>query len=486
MATIKSLRIMMYVDHNQLGKGLQKVKRDVGRAAADMAKTLAAAFASRAVGSAFVAGLKEAIAYEQFTVDLAVLGGDGAGLFKELRKEALKSPFPIEDWMMGGKRLLGAEVPMERVVKILKMLGEMSAGTGSSIRELGLVFTQIWAKGRLQGEEMLQFMERNVSLNKALQKVLKVNKEELQKLQEAGKITPENVIQAMEEMTRAGGLFGGMMEAKMQTFGGAVTRLSNVWRDLTATFGFMIMPFANKLLDVITRMVADGYLLLGLMTPFAALLDIAVIAAKILLEVFHTIDMLTGGLLGATIGIVISWGLIAGFVFLAQKGVMWMTGGLGVSAFFAAMIEKSMARMSIIAIILSGTIGYWLIALIAFSVVLAAIFKMMGMDILGGQASKFDKIKKDLEETFGKSPGGQMQSPSGALFGSTKQIQLVGNARSQDIQQRQLEELEMIRKQGDRGSYNSQEDAERAKRSFFVSANKKSDNDLPSFMVPRI
>jgi hypothetical protein len=118
--------------------------------------------------------------------------------------------------------------------------------------------------------------------------------------------------------------------------------------------------------------------------------------------------------------------------------------------------------------------------------VLAAIFKMMGMDILGSQSSKFDKIKKDLEETFGKSPSGQMQSPSGALFGSTKQIQLVGNARSQDIQQRQLEELEMIRKQGDRGSYNTQEDAERAKRSFFTTNDKKSNSDLPSYMVPRI
>ena len=88
MATIKSLRIMMYVDHKAVKQGLDKVKKSVSEAARDMGTIVASAFAADRVGKSVVKGIKDAMEFESFAVDLAVLGGDGAGLFDKLKNEA--------------------------------------------------------------------------------------------------------------------------------------------------------------------------------------------------------------------------------------------------------------------------------------------------------------------------------------------------------------------------------------------------------------
>ncbi len=432
MATIKSLRIMMYVDSKGVKSGMEKVKKTVHQAAREMAKTLATAFATRTIGQGLVAGIKNAIQFESFAVDLAVLGGDGSGLFNKLRDEAMASPFPIEDWMMGGKRLLGAEVPIEQLTHILSMLGDMAAGTGSSIKELGLVFTQVFAKGRLQGEEMLQFMERNVSLNKALQKVLGVNKEELQKMQEAGKITPDDVIKAMEEMTSASGVFGGMMDAKMQTMAGVMVRFGNMWKSVSAEFGQIMLPFLGAAVMMLSDMVVNGGLIKGFFSGIAAILDLVVFSLSVVVMMFHILDRLTFGWLGWIVGVSAALAFIFIVVGVIQKGLMLITANTGLWAFATGLVAKGMALIG-----LEMTAASWGLNLLVATIIagLVAILAWLSKITFGQTADKFNKMKEDAQE-IAKSmkQAATASSPKAAMFGTMEGSNAIRKANNQQKQ----------------------------------------------------
>ena len=447
MATIKSLRILMYVDHSRMSGALQKARRKVETAAQAMAKSLVTGFAAAKIGQGIVASIREAMKMESFAVDLSVLGGaGGVDLFKELIEKARQSPFPIEDWLLGGKRLLGAEVPIERVGKILNMLGEMAAGTGSSIKELGLVFTQIWAKGRLQGEEMLQFMERNVSLNKALQKVLGVNKKELQQLQEAGKILPEDVIKAMEEMTKKGGLFGGMMEAKMKTLAGLVTMIRNEAAILGSRIGGMWIPMLTAAGQLLHDMLKNGGFIAGVFASISTILQAGVFYLAGIVGLLHLVDRLTFGWFGWIVGIGIGFTGILFSIYLANLGIAALTGGAGIFALASLGIQKIWVAINGLITGATGGMNRLLAVVVAIG---TTILWWVGKGMLTKEADQFKKMKdeaKQIAESM-NSVNGVGKSVKLALFGTegaanaTAQI----NARRTQIALQQLEELKRIR-----------------------------------------
>ena len=538
MATVKSLRIMLYADHKKLSKGLDGAKKKVKNAVRDMAKALATGFAAREIGRTVVSGIREAIKMETFAVDFKVLGTggsdllkqfekdaqkvdfpidqwmkgglklwkadegqllefmessiavqkalqtelgvtaqelkkmrmagevtandvraamsniiipadqftkDGTKLFRQLRDEAMKSPFPIEDWMLGGKRLLGAQVPAERVVEIMRMLGEMSAGTGSKIAELGLVFTQIFAKGRLQGEEMLQFMERNVSLNKALQKVLKVNKEELQKMQEAGQITPEDVIRAMKEMTQEGGIFGGMMAAKMQTLGGLVQWLSNQWTWVTAEVGSRLIPALAVGAELLGSMIAHGKIIKGFFAAIATAINLVVVALEMVLGVLHFIDVMTLNLFGWIVGIVAGWGAIAYSIYLANASVAALTGGTTLFAIISQGVRAIWTGIAAAVTTATGGMNMLLAAAIALG---TALFWWVSSNWLTRSTDNFEKMRQDAEEINRNMKAATTQKATKLfIFGTAELANFTARQRNKQLAlaEKQVQELQRIR-----------------------------------------
>lgn len=445
MATVKSLRIMLYADHQKLSKGLEGAKKKVQHAAKQMAKALALGFATHRIGQTLVASIREAMKQQEWAVDIAVLSGSGSKLFKELREEALNSPFPIEDWMMSGKRLLGAQVPMERVVKILKMLGEMSAGTGSKMNELGLVFTQIWAKGRLQGEEMLQFMERNVSLQKALQKVLGVTKEEMQKMQEAGLITPEHVIMAMDEMTKKGGIFGGMMSAKMLTLSGLTQKMKTNWQVLLADVGSRFIPILNVAAKLMTLIMHKTGLIKGFFAGIQAILMTIGIVLVGIYSLFQMLDFITGGILGWTIGIVAAWAAVGYGVYLVNLAVATLTGGTTIFALLSTGVLGIWEAIKVAVTTATGGLNLLAAGLVAALTYLAW---WLGGEFLTGVSDEFTKMTKEAKEIRDAMKDARGQGSAKLLvFGTAELANFSSRQRGRQVElaEKQLAELRMIR-----------------------------------------
>lgn len=93
-------------------------------------------------------------------------------------------------------------------------------GGFQEVEGISLALGQAWAKQKLQGEEILQLVERGVPVWDLLQKATGKNVQELQKLSSAGKLGRDVIQQLIDEMGKAS---TGSAAAQMALFSGQVS-----------------------------------------------------------------------------------------------------------------------------------------------------------------------------------------------------------------------------------------------------------------------
>ena len=135
-------------------------------------------------------------------------------LMGEMVELAAKTPFSLRDVSDGAKQLLAFQIPAEQVVDTLRRMGDIAAGLGVPLERINLIYGQVKAKGRLQGEEMLQFMEAGVPMAAELAKKFGVTTAELSKMVSAGKVGFNDVKDVLFSLTSEGGMFFNLMESQ--------------------------------------------------------------------------------------------------------------------------------------------------------------------------------------------------------------------------------------------------------------------------------
>ena len=139
------------------------------------------------------------------------------------------------------------------------------AATGGGAEQLDgltLALGQAWTKGKLQGEEAMQMLERGVPVWDLLAEAMGKSAAEVQKLSEQGRLGREEITLLMEAL---GGRYDGASERASQTWDGII---SNLW-DQWTRFQRMVMGSGlfvwmkgqlQQLLDTLNRMAANGEL----------------------------------------------------------------------------------------------------------------------------------------------------------------------------------------------------------------------------------
>ena len=113
-------------------------------------------------------------------------------------------------------------VEADKVVKTTKRLADVSGATGAELQGLVTAYGQVQAKGRLQGEELLQFQERGVALQEELRKMYGLSGDEFQKALSKGRISAEAVEVAITRLTSAGGKYANGAIAQSDTLSGKI------------------------------------------------------------------------------------------------------------------------------------------------------------------------------------------------------------------------------------------------------------------------
>jgi tape measure domain-containing protein len=163
---------------------------------------LAGAFTKAAFDAAmFTENTK--LAFSQLTHSAA--GGEQA--FATVRGLVSGLGLDLHDTTDGMRKLLAAQFSLGQSTELLKMGADLSViGIhGEEVARVLTAISQIKAKGKLQAEEMMQLAEAGISLtlvNGALQKSLGKTAAEVDKMKQAGQITGEIGIAAIQSAVK--------------------------------------------------------------------------------------------------------------------------------------------------------------------------------------------------------------------------------------------------------------------------------------------
>lgn len=232
----------------EIGRGYIEVDTEDGAARSALSSFssfAATAFKATAVAVATVAAaaVKVGIEFnsmkEQAAVAFTTLLGSGEAAQKmlgDLQKFAASTPFELEGLISNARNLLGVGVAADRVIPILTAMGNAAGALGikqEAFDRIMLATTQSMAKGKIQGEELLQFAENGIPIFDLLGKALGIPKDQIAKLASDGKLLADETLPLLFDQMQKD--YGGAMAAQSKTLAGTWSSLKDNAKILTAT-----------------------------------------------------------------------------------------------------------------------------------------------------------------------------------------------------------------------------------------------------------
>lgn len=158
-------------------------------------------------------------------------GGVEAGnaAYAGLRDMAAKNGIAFNDLVETAKKLKA--FGLDPLNGSLQALIDQNAAVGGSMQDLDgkvLALGQAWAKQKLQGEEILQLVERGVPVWDLLQKATGKNVDELQKLSSAGKLGRDVIAGLYQQIGQEN---AGAAAAALFSLSGGIQQLAARWTD---------------------------------------------------------------------------------------------------------------------------------------------------------------------------------------------------------------------------------------------------------------
>lgn len=191
---------------------------------------------------------------EQTNVAFTTLVGSeakAASMLGQITQFAAESPFGKLDLVKNAQTMLNFGVATDRVLPLLRQLGDISGGDAERLSSLSLVLGQVSAAGKMQGQDLLQFINAGFNPLQELQRMTGKTYAELQEMMSKGQITFDNVAAAMAHATGEGGKFYGMMERQSQTVGGKFSTVMDNIREQAAGMFDQVKSPLSDLLDAV-------------------------------------------------------------------------------------------------------------------------------------------------------------------------------------------------------------------------------------------
>lgn len=217
-------------------------------ALSSVAKKSAIAFAG--LGAAVLGVVNEASKIETMTVQFEVLTGSvsqATKMVKDLQKFSAATPFQLAGIAKASQQLLGFGFEAEEIIPKLQQIGDVASAINRPIEEVGFIFGQVAAAGKLTGERLLQFQERAIPIADALAKVMNKPKSAIKDLVSKGEVDFKTFEKAFASLSAKGGTaFEGMIK-QSKTLAGLISTTKDNFSLLAADIGKELLPMFKEL-----------------------------------------------------------------------------------------------------------------------------------------------------------------------------------------------------------------------------------------------
>ena len=190
--------------------------------------------------------------------DFGIMLGDmqaGAGLFAELQEFNFWTPFDMDTTAQATKVLMAAKVPLEQITEYLTRFGDISQGNSQRFQSFINAFSKASAKGKADMEVLNVYIDQGVQILDALGQQMGVTSAEIVDMASKGKISFQDLDNALASMAEEGGLYYNSMVTASQRLDAMQSGLQESVNALAASFGDMLAPMVGKALEIVTKLV---------------------------------------------------------------------------------------------------------------------------------------------------------------------------------------------------------------------------------------
>lgn len=228
--------------------------KEIGNLATVAAAVSFDKWALNLVGGALSASTSFRAAKEDFGIMLGDMQA-GAGLFAELQEFNFWTPFEMEETAQATKVLMAAKVPLEQITEYLTRFGDISQGNSQRFQSFINAFSKASAKGKADMEVLNVYIDQGVQILDALGQQMGVTSAEIVDMASKGKISFQDLDNALASMAEEGGLYYNSMVTASQRLDAMQSGLQESVNALAASFGDMLAPMVGKALEIMTKLV---------------------------------------------------------------------------------------------------------------------------------------------------------------------------------------------------------------------------------------
>ena len=284
-----------------------KLKNEIG----SLAAVAAAVKIDKAVAGLANSTLEVNNSFQKIKDDFGIMLNDveaGIGLFNELQEFNFWTPFDIERTSQAAKVLVPAKVPLKDLTDYLTRFGDIAQGDAQKFQSYINAFSKASAKGKADMEVLNVFTDQGVQILDALGQQMGTTSAEIVNMASEGKISFQDLDNALKAMASEGGLYYGTLEKAAMRLDAVQAGLDESVKSLKASFGEMLAPAVSAVLSVFTDLVdkinsspiLKGVLAAAIVTVTAAVNVLAVISIVKLITNLHLATVAAAGL-GAAI-----------------------------------------------------------------------------------------------------------------------------------------------------------------------------------------
>lgn len=266
-----------------------------------------------------------------------------AEMLKEMNRYAADSPYSRLGVHEAAKTMLGFGVEADNVMSSLRVLGDIAMGDSERFKGLALVFSQVAAAGKLQGQDLLQLVTNGynplIDISKLTGKSVAVLREEMSE----GKISFDLMRQAMILATSEGGKYYKMNDKIAKTPFGRFGQLADQAKDTLISLYGVIEPL----------LIPSFNLLSNILTATEPVIEIMTTGVKWLVSNFERLQPIL-------IGVGAAWATYNGYMFVSTTILKGWT--IAQWAQVTAMIAAEKAQKLLNLAFLSSPIGWFVLA----------------------------------------------------------------------------------------------------------------------------
>lgn len=202
------------------------------------------------------AGVKYNAQMEDFEANLTTLLGNAdkaKDMLNDLKEMANTTPFETSDLLEATQMMLGFGLAADKTQGYLQTLGDISMGNSEKLMSLTRAFSQIGAAGKATMEDINQMIDAGFNPLQIMSEATGKSMADLRDEVSAGKISFEDIAEAMQIATSEGGRYYNAMEKASQTMNGKLSTAMDALKTALGELTQSLLPIVTKVVEKITE-----------------------------------------------------------------------------------------------------------------------------------------------------------------------------------------------------------------------------------------